>query len=87
MPITYNDAHEAQKLSDDSPAIFLDELSWTEKRALEDDLGRAARIQQARLPEPGPCPAGWQSSFRYLSAGPVGGDYCDLFESAVAYSS
>src|SRR6266511_2716189 len=53
------------------------ELSPEQQRALEDDLGLAARVQWALLPPQNLSFAGWEVHFRYAPAGPVSGDYCD----------
>jgi len=68
-------------LADPLVQFCLDDLTSGERRALESDLALAARIQQALLPSPEFSPAGWQVRYHYLPAGPVSGDYCDLFES------
>jgi serine phosphatase RsbU (regulator of sigma subunit) len=47
------------------------------RRALEDDLDLAARIQGGLLPKPGRF-AGWEAGYHYQPAGVVSGDYCDL---------
>jgi len=54
------------------------ELSAPQLRALETDLGLASRIQAALLPMQDLRAAGWEAHYRYRSAGPVSGDYCDL---------
>ncbi len=54
------------------------ELSDAQQTALEQDLGLASRIQWALLPPQDLTWAGWATHFRYLPAGPVSGDYCDL---------
>jgi sigma-B regulation protein RsbU (phosphoserine phosphatase) len=54
------------------------ELSGPQLRALETDLGLAARIQAALLPMQDLRAAGWEAHYRYRAAGPVSGDYCDV---------
>jgi sigma-B regulation protein RsbU (phosphoserine phosphatase) len=69
---------EADRLmADPLVCTCLDCLSVQQKRALEDDLGLAARIQSGLLPKEAKYD-GWAVSFRYQPAGPVSGDYCDL---------
>ena len=67
-------------LNDHSSHFRLDDLTREERTALESDLSLAARMQHVRLPHRTFNVPGWQSHFRYLPAGFVGGDYCDLFE-------
>lgn len=52
-------------------------LTEDQRRALEDDLDLAARIQTGLLPKPLQLP-GWEVGFHYQPAGVVSGDYCDL---------
>ncbi len=54
------------------------ELSEQQQRALEHDLGTARRLQLALLPEQPAELNGWEVHHRYLPAGAVSGDYCDL---------
>ncbi len=63
-----------------NPAIqyCLCALSEGQQRALERDLGLASRIQWSLLPRQDLAAAGWETHFRYLPAGPVSGDTCDL---------
>jgi len=56
----------------------LDHLTADERRALEDDLELAARIQGRLLPERRLAVSGWEANYQYVPAGAVGGDYCDL---------
>jgi sigma-B regulation protein RsbU (phosphoserine phosphatase) len=56
----------------------LDHLTQPQRRALEEDLELASRIQRALLP-PRHLDAGeWQAHYLYEPAGAVSGDYCDL---------
>ena len=52
-------------------------LTEDQRRALEDDLGLAARIQAGLLPKAGRF-GGWEVGYHYQAAGVVSGDYCDL---------
>jgi phosphoserine phosphatase RsbU/P len=58
--------------------VCLDCLSTTEKRALEQDLELASRVQRSLLPAANLRFRDWQVHYEYKSAGPVSGDYCDL---------
>ena len=49
-----------------------------QRRALEDDLQLAARIQQELLPQRHFSVDGWEVSYHYEAAAVVSGDYCDL---------
>lgn len=55
------------------------DLSAEQQRALEHDLGLARRIQTALLPNPDARSIHWDAHYRYEPAGPVSGDYCDLW--------
>ncbi|MEW6252849.1 MAG: PP2C family protein-serine/threonine phosphatase, partial [Planctomycetota bacterium] len=54
------------------------ELSPRQQAALEHDLALARRIQLGLLPAQDFTAGGWETHFRYIPAGPVSGDYCDL---------
>jgi sigma-B regulation protein RsbU (phosphoserine phosphatase) len=58
------------------------DLSPAQQRALEQDLGLAWRIQAALLPDPDHRSKGWSFHYRYEPAGPVSGDYCDIWDGA-----
>jgi len=60
----------------------LDHLPAAQKRALEQDLELAAKIQRGLLPPQGMRWAGWEMNYHYEPAGPVSGDYCDLIPGA-----
>ena len=55
------------------------DLSREQQRALEHDLGLAWRIQSALLPDPDLRSLEWDAHYHYEPAGPVSGDYCDLW--------
>jgi sigma-B regulation protein RsbU (phosphoserine phosphatase) len=79
---TCHEPVEAERLLANPLLQFcLDDLSLEERRALENDLSLAARIQQTLLPARDFASAGWQIRYHYAPAGLVSGDYCDLFES------
>ena len=78
---TCHDPVEKERLLNDPLVRFcLDHLTSEEQRALESDLELAARIQKGLLPPPELSAAGWQVRYHYEPAGPVSGDYCDVFE-------
>ena len=54
------------------------DLSREQQIALQHDLDLASHVQLALLPKQNAIFAGWEVHFRYLPAGPVSGDYCDL---------
>jgi len=56
----------------------LDHLTAEERRALQEDLDLAARIQTGLLPRRDLGIKGWEATFHYEPAGSVSGDYCDL---------
>lgn len=55
-------------------------LTPQQQDALQHDLDLAWRIQSALLPDPDLRADGWSVHYRYEPAGPVSGDYCDLWE-------
>jgi len=79
---TCHDAIERDRLLIDPLARFcLDDLTESERRALEHDLHLAARIQRGLLPPRHLPTPGWRVAYEYQPAGVVSGDYCDLFAS------
>ncbi len=56
----------------------LDHLTQAERRALEEDLALASRVQEGLLPREHLSVPGWEAFYRYEPAGAVSGDYCDL---------
>ncbi len=77
--LTCGDPIEADRLAADPLTCFcLDHLSPREQRALEEDLELARRIQHGFLPLGVRQSHGWEFRTRYVPAGIVGGDYCDV---------
>lgn len=75
-----HDSIEPERLLADPMTQFcIDHLTSTQQRALEEDLGLAARIQHGLLPKPDFTSDGWEVAFHYEPAGLVSGDYCDVF--------
>src|SRR5262245_35661857 len=56
----------------------LDCLNEQEQRALQNDLDTVSLVQYSLLPTQDLRVDGWRAYYHYESAGPVGGDYCDL---------
>jgi phosphoserine phosphatase RsbU/P len=54
------------------------DLSREQQIALQNDLELAAQVQLALLPRQDLRVNGWETHFRYIPAGPVSGDYCDV---------
>jgi sigma-B regulation protein RsbU (phosphoserine phosphatase) len=81
---TCGDAVETERLLADPLTRFcLDHLTPVERRALEEDLELAARIQRELLPKRDARNndfMGWEFAYHYQAAGPVSGDYCDLIQ-------
>src|SRR5438067_3803552 len=70
---------EAERLmADPLVSVYLGCLTSSQKRALEEDLELAARIQAELLPCRDLTHDGWQVSYHYEAASVVSGDYCDL---------
>jgi sigma-B regulation protein RsbU (phosphoserine phosphatase) len=67
-------------LADPLTTVCIDHFDAAQRRALEQDLELALRIQARLLPQPALRYAGWTAHYRYLPAGPVSGDFCDLAE-------
>lgn len=65
-------------IADPLLCLCLDHLTPAQQRALEEDLDLASQIQRRLLPERLLRVPGWETSHRYVSAGIVGGDYCDV---------
>lgn len=76
-------AIEDDRLAADPLArVCLECLDDDERRALEHDLATASQVQAALLPQPDLAADGWEVHYRYHPAGPVSGDYLDLFPPA-----
>lgn len=74
-----HEAVEADRLlADPLTSYCLDHLNPEQRRALQEDLDLAGRIQKALLPPKNLLAGGWQAHYHYEPAGPVSGDYCDL---------
>lgn len=70
---------EAERLiSDPVACVCLGCLNPAQRRALEEDLELAVRIQTGLLPCRDFAVDGWQVSFHYEAASHVSGDYCDI---------
>lgn len=68
----------ARLISDPVTCVCLGCLTPKQRRALEEDLELAARIQAELLPCRDFDAAGWQISYHYEAAAHVSGDYCDI---------
>jgi sigma-B regulation protein RsbU (phosphoserine phosphatase) len=65
-------------LADPLLKVCLSHLNTVQRRALEDDLEYAGKIQQAMLPEKVIKTDEWEFAHHYRPAGIVSGDFCDL---------
>ena len=65
-------------IADPLVRFCLDHLSEPQRRALEQDLVLASRVQRALLPPHDIRAHGWQIHYCYDPAGVVSGDYCDV---------
>lgn len=73
------DPLEAERLlADPLTCVCLGCLTPAQRRALEDDLELAVRIQAGLLPGRDFRHDGWQVSYHYEAASVVSGDYCDF---------
>ncbi|MBI4484665.1 MAG: SpoIIE family protein phosphatase [Acidobacteria bacterium] len=69
-------------LADPLRRFCLDHLRPGERRALEQDLELASRMQRELLPRRDVCVDGWEIAYHYQPAGAVSGDYCDVIPGA-----
>jgi sigma-B regulation protein RsbU (phosphoserine phosphatase) len=84
---TCHDPIEADRLEHDPLVRFcLDHLSQAELLAHQQDLDLAMQIQSKLLPPRDVTLAGWDTQYRYVPVGAVGGDYCELIVSGEAQS-
>jgi sigma-B regulation protein RsbU (phosphoserine phosphatase) len=65
-------------LADPLVRLCLDHLSSDQRRALEQDLELASKLQRGLLPAMNLTFGGWTASYHYRPLGLVSGDYCDL---------
>lgn len=76
---TCHDTIERDRLEANPLVRFcIDHLSQSEARAHEQDLELATQIQSKLLPPATVALEGWETHYLYESAGPVGGDYCEV---------
>ncbi|HKF51704.1 MAG TPA: SpoIIE family protein phosphatase [Candidatus Acidoferrales bacterium] len=68
---------EERLIADPLVRLCLDHLDEEQRRALEQDLELAARVQRALLPPHNVNACGWRLHYCYEPAGIVSGDYCD----------
>ncbi len=74
--------HEAiekdRLIADPLICYCLDHLTADQRRALEQDLELAARVQRELLPRQHLTYGGWEACYQYEPLGLVSGDYCDV---------
>jgi len=74
-----HDSIETERLVADPLVRFcVDHLPEAQRRALEDDLELAAKLQARLLPKRNLECEGWRVAYHYQPAALVSGDYCDL---------
>ena len=77
---TCHDTVERDRLLADPLIRYcLDHLTEHQRAALQRDLDLASELQRGLLPPADLKAAGWETSYHYAPAGPVSGDYCDLY--------
>jgi phosphoserine phosphatase RsbU/P len=76
--VCHDPIEEDRLVADPLVRNCLDHLTPGQRRALEQDLDLASRIQRGLLPKQSLSFAGWEVYYYYEAAGPVSGDYCDL---------
>lgn len=74
----HDTVEEERLIADPLVRLCLDHLNNEQRRALEQDLELAARVQRALLPPRNMEASGWRLHYRYEPAGIVSGDYCDV---------
>lgn len=73
----HDTVEEERLIADPLVRLCLDHLNQEQRRALEQDLELAARVQRALLPPHNIEANGWRLHYCYEPAGIVSGDYCD----------
>jgi phosphoserine phosphatase RsbU/P len=58
--------------------VCLGDLDLHQQKSLEMDLELASKMQNALLPKRNLNSQQWEISYKYMPAGPVSGDYCDI---------
>lgn len=77
----FNDPIEDDRLLvDPLITVCLDHLNHSQRKALEQDLEFAVKIQRNLLPQNNVVLDGWDLSYQYNPAGPVSGDFCDFIK-------
>lgn len=74
----HEDIEQDRLLIDPLVVNCIDHLTTLERRALENDLELASRVQGGMLPERDLNTGAWEVAFHYEPAGTVSGDYCDV---------
>ncbi len=76
---TCHEPIEAERLLADPLTCFcLDHLTEAQRRALEEDVELAARVQEALLPARRLQAGEWDVAYHYQGSGPTSGDFCDV---------
>lgn len=76
--VCHDPIEEDRLIIDPLITVCLDHLSHHQRKALEQDLEFAIKIQQNLLPENNVTINGWEFSYRYIPAATVSGDFCDF---------
>jgi phosphoserine phosphatase RsbU/P len=76
--ICHESIDEADLLANPVMRYCLCDLTPRQQEELGNDLELASRIQAGLLPEQDQVLPGWEAHYRYVPAGVVSGDYCDL---------
>jgi sigma-B regulation protein RsbU (phosphoserine phosphatase) len=75
------DPIEPERLKSDPLMRFcIDHLTTEQQHLLEEDFELASTIQQGLLPKNNLLLSGWEINYKYVPAGVVSGDYCDVLE-------
>lgn len=76
--VCHDPIEKERLLADPLLEYCLDHLTPQQRRALEEDLGLALKVQDVLLPERNLSFRGWNAHYHYEASGIVSGDYCDL---------
>ena len=78
--VCHDPIEDDRLLIDPLLTVCLDHLNHQQRKALEQDLEFAIKIQRNLLPENNVIVNGWEFSYNYTPAGAVSGDFCDLIK-------
>jgi len=78
--VCHDSIEEERLMVDPLITVCLDHLDHHQRKALEQDLEFAIKIQRNLLPENNISTGGWRFGYHYEPAGTVSGDFCDFIK-------